>query len=62
MHAWEFVAAVSMNLYRTPARLLDVVQDVYLQVWKSFERFETGTNCRAWIFKILLLTLHHYPS
>jgi RNA polymerase sigma-70 factor (ECF subfamily) len=37
-----------------------VLQEVYLQAWKSFDRFETGTNCRAWLFKILFNTLHHY--
>jgi RNA polymerase sigma-70 factor (ECF subfamily) len=54
-------------LYRT-ARLLaqnsaeaeDLVQEVYLQAWKSFHRFETGTNCRAWLFKILFHRLHHF--
>ncbi len=55
------------DLYRTAARLLgtgagadDVVQDVYLRAWKSFGQFEPGTNCRAWLFKILFNTLHHY--
>src|SRR5689334_2162533 len=55
------------DIYRTASRLLgsttaadDVVQDVYLQAWKSFGEFELGTNCRAWLFKILFNTLHHY--
>src|SRR5947208_5121100 len=55
------------DIYRTAARVLgnttgadDVVQDVYLQAWKSFGQFERGTNCRAWLFKILFHTLHHY--
>jgi RNA polymerase sigma-70 factor, ECF subfamily len=55
------------ELYRTAARMLgdgakaeDVVQDVYLQAWKSFDRFQPGTNCRAWLFKILMNTLHHF--
>jgi len=55
------------ELYRSAARLLgdstkaeDVVQEVYLQAWKSFDRFEPGTNCRAWLFKILVNTVHHY--
>jgi RNA polymerase sigma-70 factor (ECF subfamily) len=66
----EFEAAAIPHLndiYRTASRLLgggtgadDVVQDVYLQAWKSFDQFELGTNCRAWLFKILFHTLHHY--
>ena len=65
---FEAAALPHMNdIYRTAARLLgagsgadDVVQDVYLQAWKSFSQFELGTNCRAWLFKILFHTLHHY--
>jgi len=55
------------DIYRTAARVLgndaaanDVVQDVFLQAWKSFDQFEMGTNCRAWLFKILFHTLNHY--
>jgi RNA polymerase sigma-70 factor (ECF subfamily) len=65
---FEAVALPHINdIYRTAARLLadggkaeDVVQDVYLQAWKSFHQFEPGTNCRAWLFKILFNCLHHY--
>jgi RNA polymerase sigma-70 factor (ECF subfamily) len=55
------------ELYRTAVRLLgdgakaeDVVQETYLQAWKSFARFAPGTNCRAWLFKILVNTIHHH--
>jgi RNA polymerase sigma-70 factor, ECF subfamily len=55
------------DLYRTAVRVLgdaaraeDVVQEVYLQAWKSFHRFETGTNCRAWLFKILFHCVNHH--
>jgi RNA polymerase sigma-70 factor (ECF subfamily) len=34
----------------------DLLQETYLQAWRSFHRFETGTNCRAWLYKILLFT------
>lgn len=47
-------------LHRSARRLLgdgadaeDVVQDVYLRAWRSFRSFERGTNCRAWLFRIL---------
>jgi RNA polymerase sigma-70 factor (ECF subfamily) len=55
------------DLFRTAARVLgdraraeDVVQEVYLQAWKSFHRFEPGTNCRAWLFKILFHCVNHH--
>ncbi len=65
---FEAVALPHLNdLFRTARRLLgeqaaaeDVVQEVYLQAWKSFHRFERGTNCRAWLFTILFHTIHHY--
>ena len=51
------------ELLRVAARLCgdaaageDLVQETYLQAWRSFHRFETGTNCRAWLYKILLFT------
>src|SRR3954449_1836615 len=69
LNEFEAAALPPLNdLYRTAARLLgdasradDVVQDVYLQAWKCFDRFEAGTNCRAWLFKILFHTTNHYP-
>ena len=65
---FESAALPHLNeLYRVAARLLadsakaeDVVQETYLQAWKSFARFEPGTNCRAWLFKILTHTIHHH--
>ncbi|MGA2134579.1 MAG: sigma-70 family RNA polymerase sigma factor [Bryobacteraceae bacterium] len=55
------------ELYRTAARLLgdsakaeDVVQETFLLAWRSFDRFQPGTNCRAWLFKIMMNTIHHH--
>jgi RNA polymerase sigma-70 factor (ECF subfamily) len=55
------------DLFRTATRILgergkaeDVVQEVYLQAWKSFHRFEPGTNCRAWLFRILFHCVNHH--
>ncbi len=31
----------------------DLVQDVFLSAYKSFHQFAEGTNCKAWLFKIL---------
>ncbi len=65
---FEAEAMPHMNdLFRTAVRLLgdraraeDVLQEVYLQGWKSFDRFEPGTNCRAWLFKILFHCVNHH--
>jgi RNA polymerase sigma-70 factor, ECF subfamily len=46
-------------LIRNSAEAEDLVQEVYLEAWKSFHRFELGTNCRAWLFKIMFHRLHH---
>ena len=37
----------------------DVVLETYLQAWRSFDKFELGTNCRAWMFRILLNVVRH---
>lgn len=47
-------------LYGTALRLThnerdaeDLVQDALLSAYKSFDQFEPGTQCKAWLFKIL---------
>lgn len=66
--SFETLAMPYMDeLYRTARRTLgcaaqaeDVVQEVYLQAWKSFHRFTPGTNCRAWLFKIMFHIINHH--
>jgi RNA polymerase sigma-70 factor (ECF subfamily) len=55
------------DIYRTASRILgdsaraeDVTQEVFLQAWKSFHKFEPGTNCRAWLYKILFHCANHH--
>jgi len=55
------------DIYRTATRLTmsqtdadDLVQETFMQAWKSFENYEIGTNCRAWLYKILFNKFDHY--
>ena len=36
----------------------DILQEAIMTAWRQFDRFETGTNFRAWMFKILLNTVY----
>jgi len=55
------VALVHLDtLYQTALRLThsraeaeDVVQETFLRAFRAFDRFNPGTNCRAWLFTIL---------
>jgi RNA polymerase sigma-70 factor, ECF subfamily len=31
----------------------DLVQDTYLRAYRFFHKFEKGTNCKAWLFRIM---------
>lgn len=52
---FETIALPHLNdLFRTARRVIgntteaeDIVQETYLQAWKSFHRFQPGTNIRA---------------
>ncbi len=47
------------SLLRNRGEAEDAVQETYLQAWKSFQAFQLGTNCRAWMYSILLNVIRH---
>lgn len=44
---------VAKWLVKDGAEAEDLVQDTFTQALQSFHRFERGTNCRAWLIRIL---------
>lgn len=49
-----YTAALRMT--RNPADAEDLVQETFLKAYRSFDRFEEGTNLKAWLYKILTNT------
>ena len=45
---------LALHLARNQAEAEDLVQETFAQALKSFDRYEAGTNCRAWLCKIML--------
>jgi len=60
---WDFEEAALPHLdalYNTAYRLCrnaedaeDLVQETYLKAYKFYDKFEKGTNLKAWLFKIM---------
>ncbi len=68
IHDFESEALPHLDgLFRTACRVLgnhsdagDAVQETYLLAWQCFDRYRAGTNCRAWLFKILLNVIRQH--
>lgn len=44
---------LAMWLVRDRAEAEDLVQDTFTQALQSFHRYEKGTNCRAWLIRVM---------
>lgn len=45
--------ATAMRMTRNRSDAEDLVQETFLKGYRAYERFEAGTNLRAWLFRIL---------
>src|SRR5688572_22449486 len=46
----------ALRMTRNDRDAEDLVQDTLLRAYRFFHKFEKGTNCKAWLFKILTNT------
>jgi RNA polymerase sigma-70 factor (ECF subfamily) len=69
--AFEAEALPHMDaLYRTALRMAkntsdaeDLVQEAYVKAYRFWDKFEPGSNCRAWLFKIMTnIFINEYRS
>jgi len=51
-HAARLLRA-ARNITRDASVAEDLVQETLLRAWRYFDRFEPGTNCKAWLFRIM---------
>jgi RNA polymerase sigma-70 factor (ECF subfamily) len=59
----EALYSFALYLCRDRTTAEDLVQETYLRAWQSWESFQPGTNCKAWLFTILRnLYISHYRS
>jgi RNA polymerase sigma-70 factor (ECF subfamily) len=50
--------AFALSLTRNAASADDLVQDTIVKAWSNIDKFEAGTNLRAWLFTILRNTFY----
>jgi len=50
--------AFALSLTRNGATADDIVQDTIVKAWSNIDKFEPGTNMRAWLFTILRNTYY----
>lgn len=48
--------ATALRLTRNDGDAQDLIQETMLKAYRYFDRYEPGTNCKAWLFKIMTNT------
>ena len=48
--------SAALRMTRNSADAEDLVQETYLKAYRAYDRFEAGTNLKAWMYRILTNT------
>ena len=53
----DFLYNLGLKITRNEDDAQDLVQETFLRAYRFFDKFERGTNIKAWLFKILTNTV-----
>lgn len=57
----DFLYSMAMKITRNEDDAHDLVQETALRAYRFFDKFEEGTNCKAWLYRIMKNTfINHY--
>jgi RNA polymerase sigma-70 factor (ECF subfamily) len=55
--------STAMRMTRNKSDAEDLVQETFIKAWRSFHTFQSGTNLRAWLYRIMTNTfINKYNS
>jgi len=55
--------STALRMTRNKSDAEDLVQETFIKAWRSFHTFQTGTNLRAWLYRIMTNTfINKYNS
>jgi RNA polymerase sigma-70 factor, ECF subfamily len=49
----DILYSYALRLTSNPEDANDLLQETYLKAYRFWSKFEQGTNCRAWLFRIM---------
>ena len=65
----DFLSNLALKITRNEDDAQDLVQETFLRAYRFFDKYEPGTNCKAWLYRILKNTFinnyrkqHRRPS
>jgi RNA polymerase sigma-70 factor, ECF subfamily len=57
----DFLYNIAVKITRNEDDAQDLVQETFLRAFRFFDKYEPGTNCKAWLYRILKNTfINHY--
>ena len=57
----DFLYNLALKITRNEDDAQDLVQETFLRAYRFFDKYEPGTNCKAWLYRILKNTfINHY--